>query len=58
MRTTPLEQWKEHAAAFDTNLITTVENILAVKMTEPTRKQTSLTPKLGGLGFRLQRELA
>lgn len=52
MRTTPLEQWKEHAAAFDTNLITTVENILAVKMTEPTRKQTSLTPKLGGLGFR------
>ena len=30
----------------------TVENILAVKMTEPMRKQASLTPKLGGLGFR------
>ena len=37
---------------FDSNLKKTVENILAVKMTEPMRKQASLTPKLGGLGFR------
>ena len=52
MRTTPLEQWREHAEAFDTNIRTTVENMLAVKMTEPVRKQVSLTPKLGGLGLR------
>ena len=52
MRTTPLDQWKEHAVAFDTNLKMSVENILAVKMTAPVRKQSSLTPKLGGLGFR------
>ena len=37
---------------FDTNLKTSVENILAVKMTAPVRKQSSLTPRLGGLGFR------
>ena len=37
---------------FDTNLKTSVENILAVKMTALVRKQSSLTPKLGGLGFR------
>ena len=28
MRTTPLDQWKEHAVTFDTNLKTSVENIL------------------------------
>ncbi len=52
MRTTPLDQWKEHAVSFDNNLKKSVENILAVKMTAPVRKQSSLTPKLGGLGFR------
>ena len=52
MRTTPLDHWREHAETFDTNLRNTVETILAVKMTEPVRKQASLTPRLGGLGFR------
>ena len=52
MRTTPLDQWKEHAETFDTNMKKTVENILAVKMTKEVRKQMNLTPKLGGLGFR------
>ena len=52
MRTTPLDQWREHAETFDANLITSAENILATKMPEPVRKQASLTPKLGGLGLR------
>lgn len=51
MRTTPLEQWKEHAEAFDTSICSTVQKILGV-VTEPVRKQASFTPKLGGLGLR------
>ena len=35
MRTTPLDQWREHAEAFDANLITSAENILGAKMAEP-----------------------
>jgi len=52
MRTTPLEQWNEHAEAFDTSVCKTVEKILGVIMTDPVRKQVSLPPKLGGLGLR------
>ena len=52
MRTTPLEQWKEQAAKFDSMVRNAIEGILGFPLDDRTFTQASLTPKLGGLGLR------
>jgi len=52
MRTTPLAQWTEEAAEFDSVLRRAAEGILGFPFSDQCYAQAGLTPRLGGLGLR------